>query len=358
MFDVITIGSATLDVFIESDSANIVSVSSKDKRSDFMSFPYGSKVEIDDFTRSFGGGGINTAMNFAHLGLKTSTIVKLGYDEVSPVICEKLVKSNVDTSNVIMSKEGLTGFSIILVSFQGDRTVLAHRGVNSSIKEKDVDFDRIKNTKWLYIAPLAGDTNKMLDKLASFAKENNIKLSINAGTTAIKKGEKYFSKIIETADILVLNKEEASMLTKIFVRPDTKNEKFSNEFIHPDVIKMLGILRGKNEVNVVITDGKAGVYAYDGNKFYKAPQFPAKVRSTLGAGDAFSSSFTAAMERYDMDIKKSLSAASVNAASVVESFGAQEGFLTFNEIEEKLKNTPDFTVEEKNKAEFKALIQE
>ncbi len=66
MFDVVTIGSATLDVFIESDSANIVSVSSKDKRSDFMSFPYGSKVEIDDFSRNLGGGGINTAMNFAH----------------------------------------------------------------------------------------------------------------------------------------------------------------------------------------------------------------------------------------------------------------------------------------------------
>ena len=227
MFDVVTIGSATLDVFIESDSANIVSVSSKDKRSDFMSFPYGSKVEIDDFSRSLGGGGINTAMNFAHLGFKTSTIVKLGTDEISPVVCEKLKESNIDTSNIIKAKEGLTGFSIILVSFQGDRTVLAHRGVNSNIKEKDIEFDKLKNTKWLYIAPLAGDSNKMLDKLAVYAKENNIKLSINAGTTAIKKGEKYFSKIIETADILVLNKEEASLLTKISVRPDTKNEKFS-----------------------------------------------------------------------------------------------------------------------------------
>ena len=201
MFDVVTIGSTTLDVFIESDSANIVSVSSKDKRSDFMSFPYGSKVEIDDFSRNLGGGGINTAMNFAHLGLKTSTVVKLGADEISPVIYQKLVESNIDTSNIIKSKEGLTGFSIILVSFQGDRTVLAHRGVNSSIKEKDVDFENIKS-KWIYVAPLAGKSNRMLDKIAAFAKENGIKLSINAGTTAIKKGEKYFSKIIETADII------------------------------------------------------------------------------------------------------------------------------------------------------------
>ena len=309
-----------------------------------MSFPYGSKVEIDDFSRNLGGGGINTAMNFAHLGLKTSTVVKLGADEISPVIYQKLVESNIDTSNIIKSKEGLTGFSIILVSFQGDRTVLAHRGVNSSIKEKDVDFENIKS-KWIYVAPLAGESNRMLDKIAAFAKENGIKLSINAGTTAIKKGEKYFSKIIETADILVLNKEEASMLTKICVRPDTKNEKYSENFIHPDVIEMLKILKGTNKVNVVITDGKVGVYAYDGIKFYKAPEFPAVVRSTLGAGDAFSSTFTAAMEKYNMNVQKALECASVNAAAVVEVFGAQEGFLTFDEINEKLKTAPDFKVE-------------
>ena len=44
MFDVITIGSATLDVFVESDSANIVSVNSLKKKTEFMSFPYGAKV--------------------------------------------------------------------------------------------------------------------------------------------------------------------------------------------------------------------------------------------------------------------------------------------------------------------------
>ena len=35
--EIITIGSGTIDVFIECDSANIVSVSSKNKSTDFMS---------------------------------------------------------------------------------------------------------------------------------------------------------------------------------------------------------------------------------------------------------------------------------------------------------------------------------
>ena len=345
MFDVITIGSATLDVFIESDDANIVSVSSTNKCSNFMSFPYGSKIEITDFSRNFGGGAVNTAINFQNLGLKTSLVVKLGCDETAPVIEDKIKSHKIDTSNIIHSNVGLTGFSIVLVSFQGDRTVLAHRGENARILETDIDFEKLKNTRWIYLAPLAGESNKLMDKIAEFAKENKIKLAINAGTTAIKKGEKYFGNIINSCDILILNKEEASMLTKIQVRPDTKTEFFSKEKIHPDMVSMFKKLRNNNHSIIIITDGKNGAIAYDGNKFYKAPEFPAEVRSTLGAGDAFSSTFVAAMEKTGGNIEKSIMMASVNSASCVEVFGAQEGLIPFSLIEEKLKNNPDYKVE-------------
>lgn len=345
MFDVITIGSATMDAFIESNKANIVSVNSVEKNVEFMAFPYGSKLEIDDFTRSIGGGGINTAVNFANLGLKTSTIIKLGSDDVCPTILEHLKKRNVNTENIIVSEDLASGFSIILVSFQGDRTVLAHRGANAHIKKSDINFDAIKKSKWLYVAPLAGESNKMLDEIAQFAQANGVNLALNAGTTAIKKGEKYFSKILQTAEILVLNKEEASMLTKIHVRPDTKVEKYSNEKIHPDVKLMLEHLRGNYSAIVLITDGKNGVYAYDGKNFYICPPYPAKVRSTLGAGDAFASTFTASIEKTNWDIEKSLKMASINSASVVEVFGAQEGFLKFEEIENRLNSSPNYEVE-------------
>ena len=35
--------------------------------------------------------------------------------------------------------------------------------------------------------------------------------------------------------------------------------------------------------------------------------------------------------------------ASVNSSSVVSEFGATEGLATFEQIEEKLKNNPDYT---------------
>lgn len=342
MTDIITIGSATMDVFVECDDANIVSTYTKCTKSEFMCFPYGSKVEVTKFTSNTGGGGVNTALNFANLGLKTSVICKIGDDIYSRGVLEALNKSKLDLSNIIQDSEVSTGFSIILLSFQGDRTVLAQRGANATLKKSEVNFDAIKQAKFLYIAPLSGESNKILTTITEFAQQNGIKVGFNASTTAIKKGFEYIKKIIDTAEVVVMNKEEASMCTKIEVRTDTKTNHYSRELIHPDIKAMLEKLKISQDQTIVITDGHAGAYAYDGKTFYFCPNFPAEVVSTLGAGDAFASTFCAALERTNQDVGKSLTYAAVNSASVVSKFGASEGFLTFEEIEKRLGENPDF----------------
>ena len=102
MKKVFTIGSATMDVFVECDSANIVSVSSKSRCSDFMSYPYGAKVDMSNFSSNLGGGGVNTAMNFAYLGYDTSAIFKIGDDIYSSGILDVLNKTNINL--IILSK--------------------------------------------------------------------------------------------------------------------------------------------------------------------------------------------------------------------------------------------------------------
>ena len=345
MFDVITIGSATMDVFVQCEDANIVTVQSVDKKSEFMSYPYGAKVEISDFDTQVGGGGVNTAVNFANLGFNTSAIFKIGDDIYSKGILDSFVGKNVDLSNIAQDKKLATGFSIILVSFQGDRTVLAHRGANAKLCMKDVNFEAIKQAKLLYIAPINGESNKILDDIVKFASENNVYVCFNAGSTSIKKGFRYLEKILNFAHIVVMNKEEASMATQIIVRPDSKDVKYSAEIIHPDVKAMLNKLKVREYQVVVITDGGRGAYAYDGNKYFYCPVFDSPVVSTLGAGDAFASTFCASLKRTNRDLGKSLMYASVNSAAVVSQFGATQGLLTFEEIEDKLENSPNYHYE-------------
>ncbi len=345
MCDVITIGSATMDVFVQCEDANIVSVYSKSKKSEFMSYPYGAKVEISDFDSQVGGGGVNTAVNFANLGLKSSAIFKIGDDIYSKGILNSFKDKNVDLSNIIQDKNVSTGFSIILVSFQGDRTVLAHRGANAMIEKEDINFDAIKKSKLLYIAPINGDSSKVLDDIVKFAAEHRVFVCFNAGSTSIKKGFKYLEKILNFAHIVVMNKEEASMATQIQVRPDTKDIKYSHEKIHPDVKAMLKKMKVKDYQVIVITDGNKGAYAYNGKEFFYCPVFDGPVVSTLGAGDAFASTLCASLKRTHHDLGKSLMYASVNSAGVVSKFGATQGLLTFDQIEERLKQHPDYTFE-------------
>lgn len=342
MSDIITIGSATMDVFVECDDANIVSVRKLDKKSEYMSYPYGSKIEISDFASQVGGGGVNTAANFANLGFSTGVIFKVGDDIYSKGIFEYFKNKNVNLSSIIQDKKDSTGFSIILTSFEGDRTVLAHRGANAHIKKSEIDFDAIKNAKFLYIAPLNGDSNKVLDDIVRFAKANNTYVCFNAGTTGIKKGFNYLKKILSSAQIVVLNKEEASMATGIELRPDTKDEKFSCHLVHPDLKAMFKKLKVSDYQIIVITDGGNGAYAYNGKKYYYCPCFDGPVTSTLGAGDAFASTFCASLYMFDKNIEKSLIAASINSAGVVSEFGATSGLMTFNEIVSKMNQNPDF----------------
>lgn len=344
MFDVITIGSATKDAFIETDAANIVSVAKKESNSAFMAYPYGSKIEINAFNVAFGGGAVNTACNFAGLGMKTASIIKIGDDSTGKDIVKMLQDKGVSTDAVVIDGEDNTGFSVILLSFQGDRTVLAHRGPNATITEKDVNFEMIKNSKWLYIAPLNGESTEVLDLIADFAEKNDVNMAINVGTSSIKRGEKYLKKILKTAEVVLMNSEEASMLTKIQVRPNSKTENFSDCKIHPDIKEMLKHLKSTKAKIVVITDGGNGAYAYDGKTFYQCDEFPAKVVSTLGAGDAFASTFVSVLHKTDWNIEKSLKYASINAASVVGKFNAQDGQLSFDEIEKRAKEAPNFNV--------------
>ena len=339
MSEIVTIGSATIDVFVRCDEANIVSVHSIDKKSDFMSYKYGSKLEITDFDTNVGGGGVNTAVNFANLGYDTSVIFKMGQDIYSKGILKYFEDKNVSLKNIVQTSKTTTGFSIILVSFEGDRTVLAHRGGNGELKKEDINFDAIKHSKFLYLAPLNGKSTKILEPIVEFAQEHKVKVCVNAGSSSIKKGFEYMKTILENANVVVMNKEEAQMCTKIEIRPDTSENKFSQEKIHPDLISIMKKLKVKDYQLIVVTDGGNGA------KVYYCPVYPGKVVSTLGAGDAFASTFCAALNKTQMDIGKSLIYASINSGSVVSKFSATEGLLTFDEIEERIRELPEYNYE-------------
>lgn len=328
MYDIITIGGATQDIFVETDRAKILNLETISSKESYLCFDYGAKIEMDKMAYDIGGGAANTAVNFANLGFNTGIIIKIGNDLTAKAILQRFKEKNVDSSMIINSETDKTGFSIILTSYEGDRTVLMHRGANNTIKPDEINFEKINHSKWIYVASLSGDSNMVLDSLAEYAEENGVSMAFNPGSTQLKRGMNDLRKIFEKAEILILNRDEASIATGV---PNNPPDYPSID--DENLIEMFSKLRESCSNIIVITEGKKGAYAFDGKNIYYCPNFPSKVVSTLGAGDAFASTFTASMIKYGGDIEKSLKLASINSAFVVKSFGAQSGLLNFEELE-------------------------
>jgi len=97
-----------------------------------------------------------------------------------------------------------------------------HRGATEHLCcDEPIPFDKLKNTKWVYITNLGGKSAKIFLPLISFAHKNGIKIALNPGKAQLKLGKKLVP-VLDKIDALILNQEEASYLTGIKFQ-DEKN---------------------------------------------------------------------------------------------------------------------------------------
>jgi len=120
---------------------------------------------------------------------------------------------NLEIEKRIVKEKGKTGFSVILDAIGKDRTVLFYQGVNNKLKYRDIKKNL--KTKWFYFSSMIDESYKTLEKLSDYAKKNNIKILFNPSTYLTKKGYHFLKKIIDNTEILILNKEEASLINII-----------------------------------------------------------------------------------------------------------------------------------------------
>jgi len=319
MYDIITIGSATVDTLVRTEFYEMIH---DKKKKECIAYPVGSKILMKELLLTTGGGGTNTAVALARLGHKVAFLGKVGSKYNSSRVIMELKKEKVNTSLIVRSKTGRTGYSIVLDSKKHDRTILAFKGSNNDLSFREIKLKKLK-TRWFYFSTMMGESFRTLEKLADYASKNNIKIAFNISSYLAKKGKVFLGKILKKIDILILNMEEASLLSG-------KRDKVGN------LLKKLSKLGPKI---VAITDGKKGAYAYDGKYVYYGRPHNIKIVETTGAGDAFGSSFLSGIIKKD-DIKFAIGLGMTNAESVIQHHGAKEILLTYNEALKAMKRRP------------------
>lgn len=282
---------------------------------------YGDKIPVGSSVSLVAGNAANNAVGSARLKLNTAIYTNVGNkddDEADFRIKAKFKKEGVDIRYVVENADLVSNHHIVL-NYKGERTILIY---HQPWKFKLPDLDK---TRWVYLtsmSPSYADSN-VIQELIKYLERVGAKLAYQPGTFQLKQGLKKSARLLSLAEIFFVNLEEA----KSFLGYGSAE--------NIPIKKLLKGLADHGPKKVVITDGGAGSYGYESDKYFKLGIFPAKLVEMTGSGDAYATGTVAGLIQ-GQDLPKAMRWGAANGASVVEQVGPQAGLLTLNQMEEKL----------------------
>ena len=319
--DFLAIGDIVIDAFIKLKDAHIHK-GIDDSESSELCVRFGDKVPYESVTVIPAvGNSPNAAVAAARLGLSSAVMTNIGNDLNGKDCLNSLKKDKVNTKYVQIEKNKKTNYHYVLW-YGIERTIL--------IKHTEFDYKlpKLPEIGWIYLSSLADNSLEYHLEIAEYLKNNlKTKLAFQPGTFQIDLGTEKLKDIYARTEIFFCNVEEAEKILRI----QNKDIKILSLGIHKLGPKI-----------VSISDGPNGAYASDGENIYFTPMYPdvGTPVDRTGAGDAFSSTFTAAVA-LGKTIPEALSWGPINSMSVVEYVGAQEGLLSREKLEEYLKTAPE-----------------
>ena len=314
-YDVITIGAATLDIFIKSEGFSIKPDASSPS-GQTLCLPFSNKLDITQGLVTSGGGATNACLGFNRLGFTSAPISLIGQDEFGQLVLSDLKKYSIPTDFLTSATNDSTDYSVILVGPDGGRTVLVNRG-HGRLDSPNIPWDKLK-TKHFYITSLEGNID-LLEQILGFSQENNITVTFNPGNLELSQSAKLWP-LLAYVDILLVNQIEAELLTGL-------------TFNTPEFWQKIEKTLSKT---VAVTNGRDGAYILSSGQSLYSPIINTNPVDETGAGDSFGCALAAGILS-GCDLTTSLSWAMHNAASVVGALGAKDGLLTKQQLSKALQ---------------------
>lgn len=321
---VFVVGASVVDVILKSSSFKVVK-SHQIETGIGICEVLGGKLDAEQGVVSAGGGGSNVAVGLRRLGQSVKVISKVGSDVFGSMVQDDFRKEIVDISHLSIDS-GQTGFSSVLVSKDGSRSIITMRGLSGDIKHGDIDWEMLVRADWVQISSLGGNVELFAD-IVNFCFEKGVRVGVNPG-----KSELVDSSVVDALKkvyYLNLNRQEASELMKV---------NFDDE---REILRSMTTLGPKI---ITITDGSRGSSMLVDGRWLKMQTIKQMSVDDTGAGDAFVCGVV-----YGCLTSKSYSDAlrcgNFNGSSVVSCLGAKEGLLRQNEMEKRIKRKLKMTEE-------------
>ncbi len=329
MFDIISIGDATIDTFLFVSDVEIVDIKGNKK----AIINWGDKLPVEKLYKSVAGNAANNAVGSARLGLRTAYYTVLADDAGGREIIHKITKEGVSNRYIVIDNKHSTNASFV-ISNDGERTIFVYH------EHRKYQLPKLVPAHWVYLTSMGEGFEKIYKDLAKYIDKYNVKLGFNPGTFQLRAGIKKNAEILQRTDLLSLNVEEAQSWVG-----DSGRD--------PEALCRKLYKLGPRAI--ALTDGRRGAYSYSKEGFFYAPEYPGDRLEATGAGDAFTTAYIAALA-LGRSHAEALLWGPVNAGSVVRQVGPQAGLLIRQELEFRLRKAKGFKATAITSQEIKQQI--
>jgi ribokinase len=317
--DVVCIGGITQDIFFYSDQLReLDNPKNQPDCQKLLAVELNAKICGKNLVRTWGGGAGNSAVNFNLLGLSTAVISSVGNDASGAAAINHFNKKRINCRFIKIVKNQETALSFLLSNaLSGNQAIFTYDGAKNNLNFNLSDLKLLK-PKWIYLTSLAGNWPSLVKKIISYKKSSNCRLAWNPGAWQLSKGSVGLKPYIKYCDVLLLNRDEAVGLLA------EENNLPINELLEK--------LRSLGASISVVTDGPAGVYAVINQQRYFEPALTnLKPINITGAGDAFNSTFIAALIK-GLPLSLAMRCGIRQSSNVIKYVGAQTGLQTWSKI--------------------------
>ncbi len=276
--DFFVVGSSTMDIIVKTSDVERIDIAGKHVER-LVCISFASKSELQSLELSPGGSASNSAIMIGALGSSVCLLSAVGNDEFGKIVLADLKKKGINASTVKVFGNSSTGVGLDILSPDGEKSILVHRGANSNLGPSDVSESLIKNSRHVFIASLVSAKNYgLFKKVLALAKKHRKQTIFAPSITMLHSWMPELRKLKPRFDVVIMNYEEGSYYIG-----------------KSDIRGILDSLPGRI---VVVTKDVEGAYAADRTgksvKYLHVSAVPVKISDTTGAGDAFSGAFAQA----------------------------------------------------------------
>ena len=257
-----------------------------------------------------GGSSANTVVCLAELDNNVQFIGRVKNDNFGNFFSNDIKRSNTIFNTPLIDKGPSSAHSIIFITPDAQRTMCTYLGASIEFEPKDVNYNLIANSKYLYLEGYLWDSDLAKNaflQAAKLAKESDTKIILSLSDSfCVDRHRESFLELIENyIDIVFCNESE---VLSLFQENDLQRCQESISSICELVIITLG---GKG--SLVINKGKSEEIK---------PTLLGKIIDTTGAGDLYAGGFIHGLIN-NYSIKKCGEIGSICAGHIITQLGSR-----------------------------------